>query len=162
MGKQLLATHRDRVTKEEFHRITLWLDCNSNELGSWHQVEKQKAGEIVYPLMEYDPNNPTFVEHDRPTLASGETRANAGAVVGNPRIRASVRGNQMHIVNPGDAGVIRLYNLAGRAIVTKPVPARGRITVDVAHLGTGFLYLEFVTKDHERRGRLLTCMHKGD
>ncbi|MGD0898718.1 MAG: hypothetical protein ABR915_12850 [Thermoguttaceae bacterium] len=62
LGKTLLSTHRKRVTPEELHRITLWLDCNSQELGVYHDDQEQREGKVVWPVIESDPKNPTAVE----------------------------------------------------------------------------------------------------
>lgn len=52
---QLTAgTHKDRVTlsKEEMHRITLWLDTNSNFFGSYQNLKDQIEGKVVQPTLE--------------------------------------------------------------------------------------------------------------
>jgi hypothetical protein len=46
------------LTQDEFKRITLWLDCNGNELGAYTQVAEQQRGEIVWPEIDVDPQNP--------------------------------------------------------------------------------------------------------
>lgn len=65
------ANHRDiKLTPEEFHRVTLWMDLNCNELGTYDISEeskaKQRAGQIVWPAWPggsgVDPNNPTGVQ----------------------------------------------------------------------------------------------------
>ena len=38
-----------KLTPEQMRRITLWLDCNSNFYGAYHDIEKQARGEIVRP-----------------------------------------------------------------------------------------------------------------
>jgi len=61
------SSHHDvKLTKEELSRIILWLDCNSNELGAYTKVSDQKSGKLVWPELDYDPENPTGVENDRP------------------------------------------------------------------------------------------------
>jgi hypothetical protein len=65
MGRALLATHKDRITPEQFHRVILWLDTNSMELGAYHDDEAQRAGEVVWPILCTDPKNPTGVERLR-------------------------------------------------------------------------------------------------
>ncbi|MCF7730749.1 MAG: hypothetical protein K9N23_03640 [Akkermansiaceae bacterium] len=50
------------LTKEEFRRITMWLDCNSNELGAYHDEAAQQRGEIVWPVFDLDPGNILGVE----------------------------------------------------------------------------------------------------
>jgi hypothetical protein len=59
------------LTKDDWRRITLWLDMNSNEIG-WigddrAQIEAQKRGENLWPPIDIDPDNPTGVEKDYPT-----------------------------------------------------------------------------------------------
>ena len=45
------------LTQEELRRITLWLDCNSNELGAYQDEAAQRRGEIVWPVFDLDPGN---------------------------------------------------------------------------------------------------------
>ena len=46
------------LTPDEFKRISLWLDCNGNELGAYTQVEAQRRGETVWPEIDVDPTDP--------------------------------------------------------------------------------------------------------
>jgi len=41
-----------KLSDEDFHRITLWLDCNSEFLGAYENVAAQLRGEIVRPTLE--------------------------------------------------------------------------------------------------------------
>jgi len=52
------------LTDGERRRLTLWLDLNSNELGAYHDADRQQRGEIVWPK-GVNPGNPTGVERDR-------------------------------------------------------------------------------------------------
>lgn len=64
--KYLYKDHYDlELTDQERRRITMWLDCNSNELGAYHDEEAQRRGEIVWPVFDVDPNNPLGVEISR-------------------------------------------------------------------------------------------------
>jgi hypothetical protein len=45
------------LTQEELRHITLWLDCNSNELGAYQDEAAQRRGEIVWPVFDLDPGN---------------------------------------------------------------------------------------------------------
>ena len=57
--KYLDKSHYDvSLTPDEFRRITLWMDCNGNELGAYTQVEEQRRGEIVWPEIDVDPLDP--------------------------------------------------------------------------------------------------------
>jgi Hydrazine synthase alpha subunit middle domain len=40
-----------QLSREDFHRITLWLDCNSEFYGSYENTEAQARGEIVWPSL---------------------------------------------------------------------------------------------------------------
>ncbi len=46
-------SHRERVklTDEELYRFVLWLDCNSNFYGAYHDLESQAGGDIVVPSL---------------------------------------------------------------------------------------------------------------
>jgi hypothetical protein len=44
--------HGVKLPPEDFHRLTLWLDCNSDFYGVYHDTEAQLRGEIVRPDLE--------------------------------------------------------------------------------------------------------------
>jgi len=48
------GTHKDRVklSKEEMHRITVWLDANSDFFGSYKDLKAQVEGKVVPPTLE--------------------------------------------------------------------------------------------------------------
>ncbi|MBN2307860.1 MAG: discoidin domain-containing protein [Candidatus Hydrogenedentes bacterium] len=39
------------LSDEDFHRITLWLDCNSEFYGAYENVAAQSRGEVVWPTL---------------------------------------------------------------------------------------------------------------
>jgi hypothetical protein len=41
-----------QLPPEDFRRITLWLDCNSDFYGSYDKIEEQRQGKIVIPELE--------------------------------------------------------------------------------------------------------------
>jgi hypothetical protein len=41
-----------KLPDEDFHRFTLWLDCNSEYYGSYEQTAAQARGEIVRPRLD--------------------------------------------------------------------------------------------------------------
>jgi len=41
-----------KLSDEDFHRITLWLDCNSEFLGAYEDAPAQRRGEVVEPSLE--------------------------------------------------------------------------------------------------------------
>ena len=48
------GSHKKRVklSRQDLHRITLWLDCNSDFFGSYKNLKNQARGEIVQPTLE--------------------------------------------------------------------------------------------------------------
>ncbi len=57
MASKMLACLDERhygvkLTAEEFHRLTLWLDCNSEFFGAYENTDAQARGEIVHPALE--------------------------------------------------------------------------------------------------------------
>jgi hypothetical protein len=58
------------LTQDEWRRLTLWLDLNSNELG-WigndpAEIQAQREGIALWPPIDTDQANPTGVELNRP------------------------------------------------------------------------------------------------
>ena len=50
---QIKKGHNDlKLTPEELHRITLWLDSNSLFYGAYHDLEAQRKGKRVMPTLE--------------------------------------------------------------------------------------------------------------
>ncbi len=41
-----------KLSPEDYHRLTLWLDCNSEFLGSYENVAAQLRGEVVQPTLQ--------------------------------------------------------------------------------------------------------------
>jgi hypothetical protein len=51
--QMLKKGHHDlKLSDEDMHRITVWLDCNSNFYGAYHDTERQLKGERVMPILE--------------------------------------------------------------------------------------------------------------
>jgi hypothetical protein len=44
--------HGLKLSREDMHRLTLWLDCNSDFYGSYERLEEQKEGKVVWPSLE--------------------------------------------------------------------------------------------------------------
>ena len=71
LGKTLLnPTHQEArkkgiISEEDFRRMVLWLDCNSAQFGSIYSkdhVARQLKGELVNPVVDFDPANPLGLE----------------------------------------------------------------------------------------------------
>jgi hypothetical protein len=41
-----------KLSDEDFHRLTLWLDSNSEFFGSYENIESQARGEVVLPTLD--------------------------------------------------------------------------------------------------------------
>jgi len=41
-----------KLTPEEMHRLALWLDCNSDFYGTYENIEEQKRGKVIHPILE--------------------------------------------------------------------------------------------------------------
>ena len=67
MGKALMdSVHQSVVTAEDRRWVFLWLDLLSNQYGDFFNLDKQAAGERVWPRMDMDSTNPQGVEWDYP------------------------------------------------------------------------------------------------
>ncbi len=44
--------HDVKLSEQDFHRLTLWLDCNSEFFGSYRNTEAQARGELVLPTLD--------------------------------------------------------------------------------------------------------------
>jgi hypothetical protein len=69
MGKAMLSdTHTKaradgKFTEEDMKKVTLWLDCNSDELGTYYDVDLQKSGKLVWPRLDVDPLDPLGLDY---------------------------------------------------------------------------------------------------
>ena len=41
-----------KLTDDELHRLALWLDCNSDFYGTYENIEAQRRGETINPILE--------------------------------------------------------------------------------------------------------------
>jgi hypothetical protein len=115
-------SHNDvSLTDEEIRRITLWLDCNSNELGAYTKVNDQKSGKLVWPELDCDSKNPTGVESDRPLSSESNILKRLSSILLKttlPLVHFSCRQHQLIIRNLQAAPYyeVRLFNASGRQL----------------------------------------------
>lgn len=78
--------HKTRVTltNEEYRRITLWLDLNSNEFGACEDLDRQRNGEIVWPSLDVDRRNPLGTEFPFSRLPVSGIRIIPGTATAKP------------------------------------------------------------------------------
>jgi len=68
MGKALLSEGHQKAladgkfSQEDVRQIIMWLDMNSNEFTAYKEIDRQRRGEIVWPVFDVDPDNITGVE----------------------------------------------------------------------------------------------------
>jgi hypothetical protein len=119
------------MTAEELRRVTLWLDGNSNELSAYSQVAQQQAGKLVWPELDFDPNNPTGVETG---LSSPTVNPPSPAGVRNQRY-FTVRDNRCTFTNiTGGSVRVKLLDARGKVLLDRSCPqADVLIELPVAH-----------------------------
>jgi hypothetical protein len=108
MGKALLNdTHKKaladgKFTKTDVLTLTQWLDLGSDELGSCSDQNAQRRGELVYPALDFDKNDPQGLKYklENPNLLP---RPDAG-VDTRPADAASAGGSGGTVATGGRSG----------------------------------------------------------
>lgn len=123
MGKALMATHKNRITPEEFHRVTLWLDANSMELTSCTDFEAQRRGEVVWPLFSCGPDNPQCLDIEgkgHPDWTPVKGLVDEGLLSPSAaKMRFQLRAGIIQITNPtGEPFVVDIYDMSGRNVAS--------------------------------------------
>ena len=117
----LSPDHHDvELTDEEKRRIMLWLDCNANEYGAYTKTSEQRRGELVWPKLDCDPENPTGVESDRPLPGVSQVREKCSPYLNKESgitAHVNVLKRTLVLFNcPGTATRLTIYNPAGRCL----------------------------------------------
>ncbi len=148
IGKALVPSHRDRLTDDEWNSVVMWLDLNSMEFGSDFGMDKQRAGELVWPVVDVDPANPTGVEIDQPRpdetrasrfIPSAGDRRSPELVVSGGRIRALSGSDHVPI------GSVRIVDVMGRTVMRQSVTGgrqHGPIETTDVSAGTYMIYVK--------------------
>jgi hypothetical protein len=117
------------LTDAQKRRITLWLDCNSNEFGAYTKTTEQKKGQLVWPELDCDPKNPIGVETDRPLAGSVDIQRRLSSIIGSERkslffARCDQRGNTMILYNlqRGSGSRVSLFDASGRLLWSSDLP----------------------------------------
>jgi hypothetical protein len=127
MGKALLndthqaALQAGEFTEDDFRRIVLWLDCNSNELGAYYDVEAQKNEELVWPRLDVDPADPLGVERHKPdpglTDVIRQARQRFPGISMYPPLNMLFANNCLMVQNPEKRGfTVSIYTLTGKKV----------------------------------------------
>lgn len=153
IGKALLGdNHQQRMkegkfTAEDMRRITLWLDANSLEFSCYSReqadIDAQRNGEIRYPSLDIDLDNPQRTEEDRPLPGEATRERIAPDHKGNRTPSFSTTATTVNIRNPGSAAMrMTLYDCSGRRLRSVVVQAGSRRSVELKPSGgTAGVYL---------------------
>lgn len=136
-GELFTTTHKDRISEKEMKRLITWVDCNTMEYGAHYDLEKQDAGEVVWPVNWFDPDNPTGVEIDRPSPLQGDItelgrrqEIETMQVGRLPIVKRS--GGELILHNPSEYSITAtIFDLQGRLTSKKVLQAgkTGRTTL---------------------------------
>jgi hypothetical protein len=142
------------INKEDFHRIVMWIDLNCNELGWHHDVDAQRAGQVVWPEIDVDrdnvlatenrqepPGTHHFLDSGGSTLAHRNRggRANPPGADGISRVRILHHGATLTIssISRGPA-LVQLWNSQGDAVFHESCSVTNRrIQIPFAEFSAG-------------------------
>ena len=129
--------HSVSLTKDELHRITLWLDCNSNELGSEQNVNGQKNGQLVWPALDIDTSNILGIEPSTTAI-----QASAVAPTASVASKYSICSVGGHLKLDGacaSAHRVEIFNAHGRRLANFSGAGNIHYSVPTSTLGAGLL-----------------------
>jgi hypothetical protein len=145
MGKALLdPTHQAAgITGDEFKRVCLWLEGNSNELGAYagscsypFACDVQQAGKFVWPDMDVDSANPLGIESAYPLPQTNTIAAAMHLSIIAP-LMIHVDAGKIRIDASAGAGLrLRIFDACGRTVAIAGISGGdvvGRETVGSAH-----------------------------
>jgi hypothetical protein len=146
-----------QLTPEELRRVTLWLDCNSNEFGAYTRTDEQRAGKLVWPEIDCDSTNPSGVESSFPiqgTVFSGtpgqlrqSTAPTGASIAGKTLVLDCGRGA------PRRTYAVQLFDARGRCAMSRRIEiAGGRTCLTTPKFAAGAYVVRLRSKDAVNRG----------
>ncbi|MEI6647327.1 MAG: hypothetical protein WCP12_14930, partial [bacterium] len=66
-----------KISEADYRQVSLWLDCNSLRLTAHCEEQRQLAGELVWPQLDIDANDPLGLEGSPGEMTPGRTFADA-------------------------------------------------------------------------------------
>jgi hypothetical protein len=157
MGKALLSSTHQAALKngaikaEDFRKVIVWLDGNSDELGAFNRAADQKLGKRVWPDLDVDSLNPTGVEKGLPPapVAHDDIRTYTGPMT------AAVRGNVL-IVNgitaPAGRCEFTLFDCNGRRVTNRTfnrISPSGMLTFEMTGIARGMYIVRVNSRQTE-------------
>jgi hypothetical protein len=107
MGKALLSTTHQQAQKDgkytdvEFRTIVQWLDLGSDELGHFDNQNGQRSGQLVWPTLDLNKDDPQGLKYDCEGRACPTGGGAAGT--GGSRSSSSAQGGSTGTVSGGTA-----------------------------------------------------------
>ncbi len=107
--------YNTKLTEDEYKRVTLWLDLNSNELSADYNVNQQRSGQLVWPRIDVTTTNPQGIENDFKVFGTDETFAQNKKQ--NEQMRVYRNGSIISINLPQVAiNGATIFDLSGRLV----------------------------------------------
>ena len=153
------AKHKQRaaqghITEEDMYRIIIWLDCGSQMYSAFRDKDKQWAGEIVWPEIDVDPQNPTGVEKHLPfpgeaASAQPENREEPEYLNLPRSINFTVNAGKLIVSNAGAAAIVTVLTINGSRLFSAHCNNSGRTEVDLRSIcmKSGIFAIRIETSD---------------
>lgn len=118
IGKNYLKSHTDKLSDEEWTRVFMWLDLNSNELGVYKDTSQQRSGQVAWPELDVDPDDPIGTEEGAVTVSSSRSAPREIDIV--------PAGRSLRIAGSGGEEVeVTVHDLAGRLVTARSITGGG-------------------------------------
>jgi hypothetical protein len=128
----LFPSHQNvNLTNTEFKRITLWLDCNSLELGSYESADEQKLGKLIWPLADIDTTNLQSVETKYPVPGVVDIRR----IFGGRSLEDAQKRSVLSLIEIKN-GVLTLYDKNASPVKVFLFDLQGRTVAEILLSGT--------------------------
>lgn len=135
----LLPSHHNvNLTSDEIHRVVIWLDCNTNELGSEANVSGQQASpsQVVYPTIDVDKNNLLGVEPWLPEVTVAH-KAAAAPIKTIPYSISSTVGKLSIDGVSTNAHCVEIFTMRGQRLAIERGRGNLHYSISKQQLGSG-------------------------
>jgi hypothetical protein len=114
--KYLDGSHQNvKLTSDEYKRVALWLDLNSNDLGADYDTNEQRSGKLVWPRNDLNQSNPQGIETNYPLMGD----VSVSKYFSRP-VTINRNGTMLSFNNPDCAiAKVSLYDLSGRCVYSR-------------------------------------------
>jgi hypothetical protein len=145
----LPSHHNVSLTKDELHRITLWMDCNSNEYGSDQNLSGQRSGQIVWPTFDFDSKNVLGIETSTVSVAPAPAITPAAVT---PYTVRTVRGQLNLDGTCTHAHRVEIFNTNGRRLALFSGTGSVHYSLPASSLPVGLLVVRMVADGKKYTG----------